>query len=71
LLVGANDLVCQCLLDGLPLNDLLFNRALGDKLVDGHRLRLTNAMGSILCLVVIRRIPVVIVEDHGVSTREI
>ena len=66
-----NDLIGQGLFQLLPLEDLLFDGPLGDQPIHGHRLRLADAVGPVLGLAVVGRIPVVVVEDHGIGPREV
>ena len=53
------------------LNDTLVDRALRDQSVDGDLARLTQTVGTVHCLRVVGRVPVMVVEDDGVRGSEV
>jgi hypothetical protein len=70
-LIGPDDFVGQRLFDLLSFKNSFLNRTLGHKFVNRNGLGLPNAVGTVLSLVVVGRIPIVIVEDDRVGPSEV
>lgn len=58
----------QVLLEPLQTHDLLFEAIFDDESVNVDSPSLANSVGSVYCLHVFHRVPVMLHEDHGVSS---
>ena len=71
LVVAADDFLDDAPLPVLHLNDLFFDRAVSDQLVDRDRLFLSNTVNTVGGLVFDGGVPPHVVVDDGVSADEV
>ena len=67
----GDDRICQVLFTGLELEDLLFDRILGDQLENADDLFLTDPVGTVRCLVLGSYVPPGVVMDHDIGAGQI